>query len=247
MFDVIFTLTSQKNDQNAFGSRIDWRRSFLTTKANPYYDAFVRWQVNKLYKLDKIKFGERYTIYSPKDGQPCMDHDRQDGEGYGPQEYTGIKMEVLEWSPAAKTLIDGKVGGRKVFLVAATLRPETMYDFHIRIFKCDLTFFLSLGMVRLTASWGPVSSMAFLQSMTRKLSYQLCVLLVIWLFRAQLRPEATLTNLQKSMVQRLLARKFMLLSRSTRRSTFCRWTTSCLQRLNFSLALIASLFDLQSI
>ena len=91
--------------------------------------------MNKLYKLDKIKFGERYTIYSPKDGQPCMDHDRQDGEGYGPQEYTGIKMEVLEWSPAAKILIDGKVGGRKVFLVAATLRPETMYDFYNCLFK----------------------------------------------------------------------------------------------------------------
>ena len=120
----------QKSDHNAFGSRIDWRRMFLTTKANPYYDAFVRWQVNKLYKLDKIKFGERYTIYSPKDGQPCMDHDRQDGEGFGPQEYTGIKMEVLEWSPMAKTVIDGKVGGRKIFLVAATLRPETMYVFH---------------------------------------------------------------------------------------------------------------------
>ena len=132
----------QKNDHNSFGSRIDWRRSFLTTKANPYYDAFVRWQVNKLYKLDKIKFGERYTIYSPKDGQPCMDHDRQDGEGFGPQEYTGIKMEVLEWSPAAKTLVDGKVGGRKVFLVAATLRPETMYEFHDYLRQCELTFLL---------------------------------------------------------------------------------------------------------
>ena len=97
-------------------------------------------------------------------------------------------------------------------------------------------FFLSLGMGRLTASWGPVSSMAFLQSMTRKLLSQLCVLLVIWLFRAQSRPEATLTNLQKSMVQRLLARKFMLLSRSTRRSTFCRWTTSYLQRLIFFIS-----------
>ncbi|KAJ3575430.1 hypothetical protein NP233_g1086 [Leucocoprinus birnbaumii] len=114
-------------DNNAFGSRIDWRRTFLTTDANPYYDAFVRWQVNKLYKLGKIKFGERYTIYSPKDGQPCMDHDRQDGEGVGPQEYTGMKMEVVEWSPAAKEAIESKVGGRKVFMVAATLRPETMY------------------------------------------------------------------------------------------------------------------------
>ncbi|KAF9006956.1 hypothetical protein BDQ17DRAFT_1351152 [Cyathus striatus] len=114
-------------DNNAFGSRIDWRRTFLTTKANPYYDAFVRWQVNKLYQQDKIKFGERYTIYSPKDGQPCMDHDRQDGEGVGPVEYTGIKLELVDWSPAAKEVIADKVGNRKVFFVAATLRPETMY------------------------------------------------------------------------------------------------------------------------
>ncbi|KAL1720389.1 hypothetical protein EV715DRAFT_262713 [Schizophyllum commune] len=114
-------------DNNDFGSRIDWRRSFLTTKANPYYDAFVRWQMNKLHKLGKVKFGERYTIYSIKDGQPCMDHDRADGEGVGPQEYTGIKMEVVNWSGAAAEEIKGKVGDRKVFLVAATLRPETMY------------------------------------------------------------------------------------------------------------------------
>lgn len=55
-----------------------------------------------------------------------MDHDRQDGEGVGPQEYTAMKMEVVEWSQAAKEAIEGKVGGRKVYLVAATLRPETM-------------------------------------------------------------------------------------------------------------------------
>ncbi|KAJ6478559.1 hypothetical protein C8R47DRAFT_1138813 [Mycena vitilis] len=114
-------------DHTAFGSRIDWRRKFLTTPANPYYDTFVRWQMNKLHKLGKIKFGERYTIYSPKDGQPCMDHDRSDGEALGPQEYTAIKMEVAEWGAAAKEAIEGKVGGRTVFLVAATLRPETMY------------------------------------------------------------------------------------------------------------------------
>lgn len=57
-----------------------------------------------------------------------MDHDRAEGEALNPQEYTGLKMEVTQWSEAAKTLdVDGKVAGRKVFLVAATLRPETMY------------------------------------------------------------------------------------------------------------------------
>jgi leucyl-tRNA synthetase len=110
----------------------------MTTDANPYYDSFVRWQANKLYALGKIKFGERYTIYSPKDGQPCMDHDRQDGEGIGPQEYTAVKMEVLEWSDGLKEEVEGKVGGRKVFLVAATLRPETMC---VDIFRFFLIFY----------------------------------------------------------------------------------------------------------
>ena len=55
-----------------------------------------------------------------------MHHDHQNGEGVGPQEYTSIKMEVVEWSPEAKAAIQCNVGGRKVFLVAVTLQPETM-------------------------------------------------------------------------------------------------------------------------
>jgi leucyl-tRNA synthetase len=82
--------------------------------------------MNKLHALQKIKFGERYTIYSPKDGQPCMDHDRSSGEGLGPQEYTGVKMEVVQWSEAAEKELAGKFDGKKVYMVAATLRPETM-------------------------------------------------------------------------------------------------------------------------
>jgi leucyl-tRNA synthetase len=113
-------------DLNSMGARIDWRRTFVTTDANPYYDAFVRWQINKLHALDKIRFGMRYTVYSPKDGQPCMDHDRAEGEGGGPTEYTGVKMEVVDWSPAAKEALGSSVEGKRVFLVAATLRPETM-------------------------------------------------------------------------------------------------------------------------
>lgn len=116
-----------KEDCNALGARIDWRRSFVTTDANPYYDSFVRWQMNKLYEQGRIKFGERYTIFSPKDDQPCMDHDRQSGEGVGPQEYTAIKMEVINWSDNVPADVLEKVKGKKVSLVAATLRPETMY------------------------------------------------------------------------------------------------------------------------
>lgn len=135
-------------DLKALGIKNDWRRSFITTDVNPYYDSFIRWQFNKLNALEpkKVRFGERYTIYSPLDGQPCMDHDRQSGEGVGVQEYTGIKIRVLNEDLFAmnegsflvkgqkvgdklvKEMGSGKLGrDAKIFLVAATLRPETMY------------------------------------------------------------------------------------------------------------------------
>uniref|UniRef100_A0AAQ4NVK1 Leucine--tRNA ligase, cytoplasmic n=1 Tax=Gasterosteus aculeatus aculeatus TaxID=481459 RepID=A0AAQ4NVK1_GASAC len=67
-------------DLKLMGVKVDWRRSFITTDVNPFYDSFVRWQFITLKERKKIKFGKRYTIFSPKDGQPCMDHDRQTGE-----------------------------------------------------------------------------------------------------------------------------------------------------------------------
>lgn len=79
-------------DLKDFGLFVDWRRSFITTEVNPFYDSFIRWQFNTLKAADKVKFGKRYTIYSQLDGQPCADHDRAKGEGVGPQEYTLIKI-----------------------------------------------------------------------------------------------------------------------------------------------------------
>ncbi|XP_074068795.1 leucine--tRNA ligase, cytoplasmic isoform X1 [Macrotis lagotis] len=110
-------------DLKRMGLKVDWRRSFITTDVNPYYDSFVKWQFLTLRERNKIKFGKRYSIYSPKDGQPCMDHDRQTGEGVGPQEYTLIKMKVIEPYPSKLSGLKGK----NIFLVAATLRPETMF------------------------------------------------------------------------------------------------------------------------
>ncbi|PYH46847.1 leucine--tRNA ligase CDC60 [Aspergillus saccharolyticus JOP 1030-1] len=115
-------------DLDSIGAGIDWRRQFVTTDANPYYDAFVRWQMNRLHELGKIQYGSRYTIYSPKDGQPCMDHDRTEGEGIGPQEYTAMKLKVKEWAPEIGELVKGKIEeDASVYFVPATLRPETMY------------------------------------------------------------------------------------------------------------------------
>ncbi len=115
-----------------FGSGVDWRRSFITTCVNPYYDAFIRWQFNVLREKGKILFGKRNNVYSILDGQVCADHDRSEGEGVGPQEYVLIKLKVLEPDHGQerhdkmKALLE-KYGDKGVYLVPATLRPETMY------------------------------------------------------------------------------------------------------------------------
>eukprot|EP00299_Pterocystis_sp_00344_P000261 c10078_g1_i2.p1 GENE.c10078_g1_i2~~c10078_g1_i2.p1 ORF type:complete len:1191 (-),score=384.34 c10078_g1_i2:29-3601(-) len=112
------------SDIRSFGCKIDWRRSFITTNVNPYYDSFIRWQFWTLKNQAKVLFGKRYAVWSPKDGQPCADHDRASGEGIGPQEYTIIRMEVVAFNGVLKPL-EGL--GKKVYFAAATLRPETMY------------------------------------------------------------------------------------------------------------------------
>ena len=111
-----------KQDLIDFGISADWRRSFITTSENPYYDSFIRWQFHTLKEVGKIIYGKKYTIFSELDNQPCADHDRSKGEGVGPQEYVGIKMQLLEYPDSLKGFI-----GKKVYLVAATLRAETMY------------------------------------------------------------------------------------------------------------------------
>eukprot|EP01135_Chromosphaera_perkinsii_P012079 Nk52_evm17s2579 gene=Nk52_evmTU17s2579 len=111
------------SDVKRMGAKVDWRRSMITTPANPYYDRFVCWQFNTLDKLNKLKFGKRHTIYSERDGQPCMDHDRASGEGVAPQEYSLVKMRVLEPIPEKLKCCADK----KIYFVCGTLRPETMY------------------------------------------------------------------------------------------------------------------------
>ena len=113
-----------KKDLVEFGVGVDWRRSFLTTDYNPYYDSFVRWQFYQLKRGDFIAFGKRPSIYSESDGQPCMDHDRDKGEGVGPQEYVALKIKLLQ--PLPPILANSALKDKEIYCLAATLRPETM-------------------------------------------------------------------------------------------------------------------------
>lgn len=114
-------------DLHSFGCHIDFRRSFITTSRNPYFDRFVTWQFDRLHADGLLKFGKRYCVYSPWDGQPCADHDRASGEGALPQEYTVVKLFVQDVPQQAslKPFL-GIIAGRKVVLPGATLRAETV-------------------------------------------------------------------------------------------------------------------------
>ncbi len=98
-------------DLKRLGAAIDWRRSFITTSLNPPYDAFVKWQFRKLQEGGFVRIDKHPVIWCPKDQAPIGDHDRLEGEGVTPQEFTLLKFP----------LPDGRI------LVAATIRPETVY------------------------------------------------------------------------------------------------------------------------
>ncbi len=98
------------NDIQDLGVSIDWRRKFITTSLNPYYDAFVRWQFRTLKERGYVVKGRHPVVWCVKDNSPVGDHARLEGEGEVPQEFTLLKFEF----------------GDEV-IVAATLRPETVY------------------------------------------------------------------------------------------------------------------------
>lgn len=114
-----------RQDLESLGVSCDFSRSFITTERQIYYDKFINWHFNKLKNAGVIKFGKRYTIYSKSDDQPCADHDRSEGEGVGVQEYTLVKMKVVGGKMPEKLL--ELINKKNCYLVAATLRPETMY------------------------------------------------------------------------------------------------------------------------
>jgi len=97
-------------DLKSMGLSIDWRRNFITTSLNPYYDLFIKWQFKKLEEKGYIIKGKHAVVWDSKTNMPVGDHDRIKGEGEVPQEFVLLKFNF-----------DNK------FIVAATLRPETIF------------------------------------------------------------------------------------------------------------------------
>jgi len=99
-----------EEDFKKLGVSVDWRRSFTTTYLNSHYDRFITWQFNTLRKKGRVAKGKHPVVWCPKDNMAVGDHDRVEGEGEIPQGFTLLKFKL-----------------NKEWLVAATLRPETVF------------------------------------------------------------------------------------------------------------------------
>jgi len=97
------------NDFKALGFSIDWRRTFTTGDSE--YNSFVTWQFNRLNEKGYITKGRYPVLYC----QSCDNAAGEDDIARGDE----IKASVGEYV-LVKFLLDDS------FLVAATMRPETI-------------------------------------------------------------------------------------------------------------------------
>ncbi len=94
-----------------FGFLIDWRR--LTNTLTPGYSKFIQWQFLKLHQQQLLVQKEYYGAFCPSCGPVAVDASETDikqGGNAEKQEYTLLKFPFED-----------------SFLLAATLRPETVY------------------------------------------------------------------------------------------------------------------------
>jgi len=96
------------------GFAIDWRREFRTV--DPAFKKFIDWQYLRLRELGYVVQGTHPVVWCSHDESPTGDHDRMEGEGVSPEEFNLLKFEVEE-----------PEGRKKRWLVAGTLRPETIF------------------------------------------------------------------------------------------------------------------------
>lgn len=102
---------------SSMGFSVDWRRKFITA-IEPSFNRFIEWQYNTLRKLGYVCQGTHPVIWCPHCQSPTGDHDRLQGEGESPIEYTLLKFKLVDALSAEHRA--------PIYLVAATLRPETV-------------------------------------------------------------------------------------------------------------------------
>ncbi|MEM2820261.1 MAG: leucine--tRNA ligase [Candidatus Bathyarchaeia archaeon] len=105
------------------GFSVDWRREFHTTSYEPTYSKFIEWQYETLRDMGYVTRGVHPVVWCPSCQSPTGDHDRLEGEGVFPEEYTLIKF-IFE---------DG-------YLPAATFRPETIFGVTNMFINPDATY-----------------------------------------------------------------------------------------------------------
>ena len=99
-----------ENSVRKIGYSIDWRRSFTTI--DPEYNKFIEWQYYTLRDLGYVGKGTHPVIWCPACKSPTGDHDRLEGVGVSPVEFILLKFKTKE---------------PNTFIMAATLRPETIF------------------------------------------------------------------------------------------------------------------------
>lgn len=103
-----FIKNHYRNSMQRMGYTIDWRRQFTTN--DPHYNKFIEWQYKTLHKKGLVKKGLHPVKYCINDKNPVTTHDLLEGEDAEVQEFTLLKFKY-----------------NNSFIIAATLRPETVY------------------------------------------------------------------------------------------------------------------------
>jgi leucyl-tRNA synthetase len=107
---VDYFIPKMKDELKKTGLGVDWRRSF--TSGDMEHQQMVTWQFQKYKENNYLVQGSYPVLYSPKDESAMGEDDIQDGDSdpIEKQEFTILKFKFNE-----------------KFLVAATLRPETVF------------------------------------------------------------------------------------------------------------------------
>ncbi len=105
-----YYIRESKRALRELGHSIDWRREFTTTSLHPPFSRFIEWQYLTLRERGYVTKGTHPVVWCPHDESPTGDHDRLRGEGVSPTEFILLKFPFGD-----------------AHLVAATLRPETIY------------------------------------------------------------------------------------------------------------------------